>query len=110
MSSDQLEAIEKKIEIQVELGDVIVIPAGVSHCSKNYTKNYRYVAAYPTNGEKYKSVGKGQVQRNEGKYDNHDDIEQSIKAAFPLGDPVCGKGPGSLVDIWTDKLKPTTMI
>lgn len=110
MTSDQLEEIEKKTEIQVKLGDVIVIPAGVSHCSKNYTKNYRYVAAYPTNGEKYKSVGKGQVERNEGKYDNHDDIEQSIKAAFPLGDPVCGKGPGSLVDIWTDKLKPTTMI
>jgi uncharacterized protein YjlB len=33
--------------IHVESGDVIVLPAGVSHCSKSFSEDYRYIGAYP---------------------------------------------------------------
>jgi len=33
--------------IHVEKGDVIVLPAGTSHCSKDFKDDYRYVGVYP---------------------------------------------------------------
>lgn len=96
---------KKYIELVMNVGDVIILPAGVSHCSKTFCEDYRYVAAYPKNGEHYKSVSKLQSAVSEGKYDNFSDIEESIKAAFPLGDPIYGKTSGCLIDIWSQKLK-----
>lgn len=34
-------------QIRVEAGDVIILPAGVSHCSKDFENEYRYVGVYP---------------------------------------------------------------
>lgn len=34
-------------EIHIKAGDVIILPAGVSHCSISADQNYRYVGAYP---------------------------------------------------------------
>jgi uncharacterized protein YjlB len=34
-------------EIYIEAGDVIILPAGVSHCSKESQNHYTYIGAYP---------------------------------------------------------------
>jgi uncharacterized protein YjlB len=34
-------------EVIVNAGDVIILPAGVAHCSKHFQDEYRYVGAYP---------------------------------------------------------------
>lgn len=35
------------VEIDVKAGDVIVVPAGVSHRSLTATDDYRYIGVYP---------------------------------------------------------------
>ena len=35
------------VEIPVTAGDVIVIPAGTTHCSVESTEGYRYIGVYP---------------------------------------------------------------
>lgn len=90
------------MQVDVSVGDIIVIPAGVSHCSKYYSREYRYLAAYPNNGEKWKLVRKEHVRRKgTSGYDNTNDILSLISAPMPYGDPVHGKQPGTLVDIWS---------
>jgi len=34
-------------EVDVGVGDVIVLPAGVAHCSLSFEEGYEYVAVYP---------------------------------------------------------------
>lgn len=107
LSQEEFSDLTDCIKVTMNLGDVIVIPAGVSHCSKVNSKDYRYVAAYPMDSSKYISVNKIYTKNRSqnGIYDNTDDIEMSIKALFPEGDPVYGKEPGMLFDIWTKQLQ-----
>lgn len=35
------------IEIPVSVGDVIVLPAGTTHCNVESTDDYRYIGVYP---------------------------------------------------------------
>ena len=35
------------IEIPVSVGDVIVLPAGTTHCNVESTDGYRYIGVYP---------------------------------------------------------------
>jgi uncharacterized protein YjlB len=35
------------IQIPISQGDMIVLPAGTSHCSIESSKEYRYVGVYP---------------------------------------------------------------
>lgn len=34
-------------EVLMKAGDVIILPAGVSHCSRDFQDDYRYVGVYP---------------------------------------------------------------
>ena len=34
-------------EVSVKAGDVIILPAGMSHCSKSFQDGYRYIGVYP---------------------------------------------------------------
>ena len=40
------ESAQGGVEVEVKAGDVIVVPAGVSHRSLN-AENYRYIGVYP---------------------------------------------------------------
>lgn len=31
----------------LKAGDVIILPAGVSHCSRDFQDDYRYIGVYP---------------------------------------------------------------
>ena len=84
------------VEVYVSVGDVIVIPAGVSHRSKRFDKDYRYLAAYPEEGENWKLVSKLVLAPK--KYNNLKYLEMATRVAVPRSDPVYEKG--GLLDIW----------
>lgn len=90
---------EQFVVVELVAGDVIVIPAGVAHCSKVYSPTYRYLASYPKEGENWKLVTDKHVNRVEH-YDNLKDVETSRKVLMPSADPVFGLDRGGLCDIW----------
>lgn len=87
---------ENCAEVEVSTGDVIVLPAGVSHCSKDYSPEYRYLAAYPKEGEKYRLVRDIHVKRLDT-YDNSGDIAKAKRVPIPA-DPIFGSQ--GLPQIW----------
>lgn len=99
LSDEELDKLDNYLRIKVNTGDVITLPAGVAHCSRHFDKDYRYAAAYPSGSLKYMSISSAVTKRSE-EYDNRDDIELTIKADFPTGDPVFGTRPDTLVDVW----------
>lgn len=96
---EENEKSNKYVQVDVRVGDVIVIPAGVSHCSKTYSPDYRYLASYPKEGEHWRLIRKMHVEREEF-YDNLKDVEASMKAVLPSADPVYGEVSEGLPDIW----------
>ena len=72
-------------------GDVIIIPAGVSHCNKGQSSDFSVVGAYPAG------------QSWDMKFGNPGDrpaADQNIKAVpTPDSDPFFGSG-GPLVSLW----------
>ncbi|ETS85619.1 hypothetical protein PFICI_03644 [Pestalotiopsis fici W106-1] len=86
---------------RVQAGDVIVVPAGVSHASVSADdkmtspeQRYRYVGVYPQEAPKWRNeYGKRLL-------DNNDALFEEIAAvAVPRQDPVYGVD-GPLVHIW----------
>ncbi|KAK6205321.1 uncharacterized protein RJT21DRAFT_124472 [Scheffersomyces amazonensis] len=89
------------LEITLNTGDLIILPAGVSHCSSKYNEKYRYIGAYPTNGEHWKSIAKVHIERAKPlQYDNSFDIDISKNVKLPDSDPIYGNLPHTLLDIW----------
>ena len=74
-----------------EAGDVIVIPAGVSHKNIDQSPDFRCVGAYP----------KGQSPDMQyGKPGERPLTDQNIRSVpFPKTDPVFGEH-GTLLEIW----------
>ncbi len=76
---------------KVSAGDVLVIPAGVSHKNVGQSQNFRAVGAYP------------EGQRWNMKYGNSDErpqVEKDIsRVSLPVRDPVYG-ATGPLMTIW----------
>lgn len=101
MNDDEL-AKHDHVEIDVNIGDAIVIPAGVSHCSRKYNKEYRYIGAYPLNGEKWISVNRSKVISSGGKekYDFLKDTVMSHNIPKVYGDPFYGLQTNCLLDLW----------
>lgn len=78
--------------LQVQAGDVVVVPAGVGHCSQGQSPDLLIVGAYPDNGP--------QPDLKRGRPDEHAAAAQAVaKVAMPDADPVTGAG-GKLADLW----------
>lgn len=81
------------LEIEVFAGDVLVLPAGVSHYSAQHDDELRYLACYPLNGPKWKLVRKENVARAK-EFDYDAVVAVRDRVPMPPGDPIqgaCGK-------------------
>lgn len=76
---------------EARAGDVIIIPAGVSHCNKGQSPDFRVVGSYPAG------------QPWDMKYGNPDDrpgADENISGVTtPESDPVFGRS-GPLISLW----------
>jgi uncharacterized protein YjlB len=81
---------------KIEKGDVVLIPAGVSHKNLESTGDFRVVGAYP----------KGQSwDMNYGKENERPAADQNIKnVPLPDLDPVYGKS-GPVIELWKHGMK-----
>lgn len=82
------------IEVDVSVGDIIVLPAGVSHCSVDSEGDYEYVGLYPKGSPHWDS--------NFCKADATETAEKARNARnvpIPEYDPIYGQD-GPLVEIW----------
>ena len=79
--------------LKAQAGDVIVIPAGVSHCNTGQSSDFQVVGAYP----------RGQVwDMMYGKSGERPAVDKVISdVPLPEADPVTG-GAGELKRIWTE--------
>ncbi|MHC8411212.1 cupin domain-containing protein [Pseudomonas sp. Hz4] len=79
-------------EQTVEAGDVLILPAGIGHCSLDQSSDFLVVGAYPTGQEKY------DIQRPDPT--THAlSVARIAKVPHPLADPVSG-GEGALMGAW----------
>lgn len=78
-------------EVEVKRGDMVVIPAGVGHCCKWASDDFKVIGAYPRGQEDYDICTE------------EDDPEEKKKniaeVALPLADPIAGK-KGPLLNEW----------
>lgn len=86
---------ERGVQLAVEAGDVIVIPAGVAHKRVSQSEDFAVVGAYP-DGCEY-DLMKGQA----GERPKAD--ENIARVPIPEYDPVYGKAHG-LLDSWSLEL------
>ncbi|PSN60161.1 hypothetical protein BS50DRAFT_210709 [Corynespora cassiicola Philippines] len=80
-------------EIDVSAGDVVVVPAGVSHRSLTSSDGYRYIGVYPKAAPKWRNIfckGEEPIEKLE---------EEISKVGLPDSDPVYGLD-GPLPQIW----------
>ncbi|KAF2015161.1 hypothetical protein BU24DRAFT_463877 [Aaosphaeria arxii CBS 175.79] len=80
--------------IALRAGDVIVIPAGVSHMNVTMTEDYRFVGVYPDGSPQWTS------QRCD-KLGIMTELKNEISCVpLPAADPVEGEG-GTLIKLWS---------
>jgi len=73
--------------VEVEAGDVVVIPAGVGHCNKGSNGGFSVVGAYPRGQESYDLLTGEEGERPEV-------LENIRNVSLPESDPKFGeKGP-----------------
>ncbi len=79
--------------VEVEAGDVIVIPAGIGHCNKGSNGEFSVVGAYPRGQESY--------DLRTGEEDERPEVLENIRdVPLPKSDPLLGeKGP--LLQRWS---------
>lgn len=87
---------EYGIVIEVEAGDVLVIPAGVAHKNLNPKNKFKCVGAYPK-GTNY--------DMNYGRSSERPFADENIKKTpLPITDPVFGND-GPLIALWKIRFK-----
>jgi uncharacterized protein YjlB len=79
-------------ELDVEAGDVVVLPAGTGHRRVSASADLLVVGAYPDNS--------GLDQKRPGQIDHARAVAAIAAVPLPLQDPVYGTG-GPLVAIWS---------
>ncbi len=78
--------------LEVQAGDVVVLPAGVGHCNQSQSADLLIVGAYPENAPS--------PNLHRGKPEEHDAAVQAIAATSrPTADPVVG-AEGPLLRLW----------
>lgn len=86
---------EGGVEVDLEKGDIIVLPAGVSHCSLTWEDEYEYMGLYPKGSPHYdNNFCKAGPEETEEKAKN------AKAVPIPECDPIYGVN-GPLVDLWT---------
>ncbi|KIX07127.1 uncharacterized protein Z518_05104 [Rhinocladiella mackenziei CBS 650.93] len=80
-------------QIDVQAGDVIVLPAGTGHCNLQSTPDYRYIGVYPEGAPKWRNeLGEEAI--------NLEEYQKEINGVdLPLQDPVNG-ADGPLLQLW----------
>jgi uncharacterized protein YjlB len=79
--------------VQVEAGDVAVIPAGVGHCNEGSDGGFSVVGAYPRGQESY--------DLRTGEEDERPEVLENIRNVhLPESDPLFGE-KGSLLRRWS---------
>ncbi|KAF2091216.1 hypothetical protein K490DRAFT_54110 [Saccharata proteae CBS 121410] len=82
--------------VEVEEGDVIILPAGVAHCSLDSAHDYEYMGLYPEGSPHWDNNWcKADAQETAAKAAN------AAKVPVPSDDPIYGRG-GPLCSIWGD--------
>jgi uncharacterized protein YjlB len=81
--------------LDVQTGDVVVLPAGTGHRRISSSSDLLVVGAYPTSGGSF-----DQARPNE--IDPHEARAQIAKVGRPAQDPVYGKD-GPLIQLWADR-------
>jgi uncharacterized protein YjlB len=85
---------EKGIKQKLEEGDVVVLPAGISHMNLESSDDFTCVGGYPDGGD---------YDMNYGKEEEHPKVDENIKKVpVPHTDPLYGK-EGPLLDNWIKK-------
>lgn len=78
-------------EIDVQAGDMVVLPAGTGHCRLSASDDFKVVGAYPAGQEDYDTC----TQK-----DDPEEKEQNIRQVpLPDNDPVSGEN-GPLMEHW----------
>lgn len=84
---------EQGQKVEVQAGDVIIIPAGVAHKNLGSSRDFRVVGAYP-DGNSY--------DLKTGKESEHPQADKNIAAVpMPSADPLLGQSDG-LTEIWNN--------
>ena len=79
-------------ELEVNAGDVVVVPAGVGHCRISKSDDLLIVGAYPDNSDR-RDLRRGNPAE-------HDEVVRNVSAVKPpTADPVAG-GDGPLMRLW----------
>lgn len=78
-------------EVEVSNGDMVVIPAGVGHCCKKASDDFKVVGAYPKGQEDYDVC-----TETDDVVEKQKNIE---KVALPIADPIGGR-KGPLLEEW----------
>jgi uncharacterized protein YjlB len=86
---------EKGPLVEVRAGDVVIVPAGVSHCRERESDDLLVVGAYP--GGRSPDMHRGTPQ-------DKPEIRRKISAAgLPAADPVFGR-QGPLIRYWSQRI------
>lgn len=80
--------------VEVETGDVVVIPAGVGHCNAGSDGGFKIVGAYPRGQESY-DIKTGEPDERPGV------LENIRETRLPQADPLFGEG-GPLTRHWSE--------
>lgn len=78
--------------IEAKAGDVIIIPAGVSHCNKGESSDFKVVGGYPA-GQRWDMMQGSPEQLSQA-------LENIANVPLPLTDPVSGDN-GPIIKLWS---------
>ena len=82
---------DKGNQYEIEKGDVIIFPAGVSHKNLTSTKDFKTIGSYPIDVD---------YDMNYGKAEEHPKVDENIKQVpLPNTDPIFGED-GLLFQYW----------
>ncbi|KHE71773.1 cupin domain-containing protein [Halobacillus sp. BBL2006] len=77
--------------VDVEQGDVLILPAGVAHKNQGATEDFQVMGAYP--------FGESFDLKTGEKHEYEQALKEIPKALFPKADPVLGEN-GTLMEVW----------